>query len=143
MRKFIIFIFAVIMIVAILPACGSSSSPERTADKYFSAVKTGDLDKAIECFTPAIQAQYKASMSLSDTLFGLFGIGVDSDAILGGVVAMANTDAYNNYDFKVSGSTKTDSDHATVSVDVYIDGKKASTTMVYCVEIDGEWYIEE
>lgn len=143
MKKFIIVILAITMIVAILPACGSPSSPERTADKYFRAVKNGDLDKAIECFTPAMQAQYEASMSFSDTLFGLFGIGVDSDAILGGIVGMANTDAYKNYDFKVSGSTKTDSDHATVSVDVYIDGKKASTTMVYCVEIDGEWYIEE
>lgn len=47
MKKFIIFIFTITMIVAILPACGSLSSPERTADKYFSAVKTGDLDKAI------------------------------------------------------------------------------------------------
>lgn len=143
MKKLMIVIFAITMIVAILPACGSQSSPERTVDKYFSAVKTGDLDKAIECFTPAMQAQYEAAMSFSDTLFGLFGISTDSDAILGGIVGMANTDAYKNYNFKVSGSTKTDSDHATVSVDVYIDGEKTSTTMVYCVKIDGEWYIEE
>ena len=33
-----------------LTACGITSSPERTTEKFFSAVKSGDIDKSIECF---------------------------------------------------------------------------------------------
>lgn len=142
-KKIIAITLAVLIFVVVLSACGNSSSPERTAEKYFSAVKAGDLDKAMSCFTPAIQEQYKAALSLSNTLFGSFGLGLDSGSLLGGLVGAANTDAYKNYDFKVSGSAKTDDTHATVTVDVYIDGNKNSTTTVYCIKIDGEWYIEK
>ena len=142
-KRIIAIVLVIITLTVVLTSCGSSSSPERTAEKYFSAVKAGDLDKAMECFTPAIQEEYKAALSLSNTLFGSFGLGIDSGSILGGLVGAANTDAYKNYDFKVSGSTKTDDTHASVSVDVYIDGNKNSTTTIYCVKIDNEWYIEK
>lgn len=130
--------FVCLMCVLLLTACGSSGSPEKTVGKFFGAVKSGDVDKAIECFMPTIQEQYKAGIAIADGLFG-----IDSRALLSAVLGTANIDAYRNYDFKVSGSTKTDGDHATVSVDVYIDGSINSTTSVRCIEIDGKWYIEQ
>lgn len=129
--------FAVILAMA-LTACGITSSPERTTEKFFSAVKSGDIDKSIECFTPVIQEQYKAALAVSNALFG-----IDTGALLGGVLGTINVDYYADYDFKVVGTSKTDDTHAVVTVDVYVDGSLDSTTTVSCLKIDGAWYIEE
>lgn len=121
-----------------LTACGITSSPERTTEKFFSAVKSGDIDKAIECFTPVVQKQYQAALAVSDKLFG-----IDSGALLGGLIGTINVDYYADYEFKVVGATETNDTHAVVTVDVYVDGSLDSTTTVSCIKIDGAWYIEE
>ncbi len=130
-------VFAVIIALA-LTACGTVSSPERTTEKFFGAVKAGDIDKSIECFTPSIQEQYKAVLAISNKVFG-----IDSGALLNGVLGTVNASTYDNYDFKVVDSSETDSTHAIVTVDVYVDGQKESSTQVYCVKLEGEWYIEQ
>lgn len=121
-----------------ISGCVSTSTPEKVTKTFFEAVKAGDLDKAVECYTPAIKAQYEAGLAITDGLFGF-----DSGAILGGLIGFANVDTYENYDFKISGTEMTDDEHATVSVDVYIDDVFSSSTHINCVKYDGVWYIAE
>ena len=129
----------ILMIIALaLTACGTISSPERTAEKFFGAVKAGDIEKSIECFTPSAQAQYKAGLAISDALFH-----IDSGALLNGVLGWANASEYENYDFKVVGTKEIDSTHAIVTVDVYVDGQKDWSDQVQCVKLEGKWYIEQ
>lgn len=131
---------ALVLLIAVLActlsACGGTSSPKAVTETFFSAVKAGDLEKAIECFTPSAQAQYKAMLAVSDALFG-----VDTGSILGGIVGYANEQEYKSYSFKVKDVNKTDDSHATVSVDVIVNGQKNRTTSVSCVRIDKKWYI--
>ena len=115
--------------------CGNTSAKGVTA-KYFAAVKAGDFDKAIECFTPAVQSQMEASKALADGIFG-----VDSGAMLNGLMGMINPQEYANYQFTPVDEKKTDDSHAVVEVEVKTGGGSGST-VVHCVKIDGQWYIE-
>ena len=133
----VVIILIIAAMLGCLTACGSNSSPKKVAQTYFNAVKAGDLEKAIECFTPAEQAQYKSMLAISNALFG-----VDSGALLNGLVGTMLPDDYRNYDFKASDVNKKDSEHAEVTVDIYINGKKQDSTTAYCTKIDGKWYLE-
>ena len=137
-KKIIAALLVLVTFVMMLSACGNSSSPEKTAETFFAAVKSGDIDKAIGCYTPVIQEQYKAGISIANSIFN-----IDSSTLLNAILGTANANAYVNYDFKVVGSAKTDDERAVVSVDVYVDGSKKMTTNLQCVEIGGEWYIEK
>jgi len=127
-----------VMIAFVVTACGMLSSPESTVEKYFGAVKAGDLEKSMECFTPSFQAQYKAGLAISDALFH-----IDSGALLGGIIGLTNAGEYENYDFKIVGTKEIDSTHAIVTVNVYIDGQKDMSYQVDCVKLEGKWYIEQ
>lgn len=50
-KKWLSLILVIVILVSLLAACGNSSSPKKTTEKYFSAIKAGDLDKAISCLT--------------------------------------------------------------------------------------------
>lgn len=127
------------VILGCLSGCGSTSSPKKVTQSFFSAVKSGDMEKAIECFQPSVQEQYKAVMAL----YSAFAGGADVNAILGGIVGGVNSEEYKNYSFKVSDVQNTDSEHAKVTVDVSNGGAKQTSTTVYCIKIDGKWYIEK
>ncbi len=127
----------------VFAGCGANSSPKKITEKFFSGVKSGDIDKSIECMVPSTQEAWKAGMSFSDTLFGAFGINVDSNALLNGLLGMTNADYYKDYEFKVVDTTKTDKTHALVTVDVLDKGEPVTQTTVSCVLIDGKWYIEK
>lgn len=132
----IVLIALLILALTTLTACDSSSSPESVVEKYFSAVKWGDNQKCIECFPPTEQAQYKAGASISSKLYG-----VDADALISALFGTMNVNYYKNYEFRVVNTELTDSSNAIVTVDVYKDNTKSSTSLVYCVKIDGDWYI--
>ena len=146
MRKVIITIARMILpavLVLSMASCGISSSPEKTIEAYFSAVKGGDVEKAIEYLTPAKQKQFEAAYSLSNKLFGLVGMdGLDTESILGAYMGTTNAEYYKNYEFKISDVTKTDDSHSIVYVDVYVDGELKTTTPMKCTKIDGKWYVE-
>ena len=146
MRKVIIAIERIILPAALvlsMVSCGISSSPEKTTEAYFSAVKGGDVETAIGYLTPAKQKQFKAAYSVSNTLLGGFGLGgLDTESILGAYMGTTNAEYYKNYEFKISEVTKTDDSHSIVYVDVYVDGELKTTTPMKCTKIDGKWYVE-
>ena len=142
-KRIIVMILIIIMLAMLLTSCGKSSSPERLVEKFFEAVKAGDMETSMACFAPNIQQEYDAGVSISNSILGLFGLNLDSGSLLNWIIGATNLDAYKNYDFKVTGSTMTDKTHARVNVDVYIDGKKSTTTTMSCIKIDGEWYLEK
>ena len=98
-------IFWTILLTIFLSGCGNSSA-KKVVDKYFSAVKSGDFDKAIECFSPAMQSQLEASKALADSLFN-----VDSGAIFNGLVGIVNPQEYADYEFKPVSETIIDDTH--------------------------------
>ena len=134
---------ALLWLGLLLSGCGARNSPERVVGRYFDAVKAGDLEEAISCFQPSVQKQYQAATSLSDSLLGAFGLNVDSDALLGGLVGMVNSETYRDYEFRVSSVTQSETDRATVSVDVQMGAGQSVTTCIPCVCIGGEWFIEK
>lgn len=136
----LIALILVIILALVLSACRKASSPEKITQTYFGALKSGDFNAAIECFTPAAQAQYKAALSISSFLFGANSDGINS--LISAVVGSSTNGSYSNYKFKVTDTDKIDKEHARVSVDVYIDGDFSRTTTVSCVKYDSAWYIE-
>lgn len=116
--------------------------PSEIVKKYFDAVKYGDVETAISCFTPDIQAEWNAVMSLA----GFFsskatGFG-DVSSLLGGLIAYANTTEYSEYEFSIGNVNKSDNT-ATVTVNIRIDGSSAGSTTINCVKINNKWYITE
>lgn len=121
----------------------SNESPSDVVKIYFDAVKYGDTDKAISCFTPDIQAQWKAVLSLSG-FFTSKAVGFgDASSLLGGLIATANTSTYSNYKFKVTNEKITDNENAVVEVSIYIDDSFDSTTEINLVKVYDKWYITE
>lgn len=142
-KKGVLVLLICLLCSLVLVGCGANSSPEKITEKFFSGVKAGDIDKSIECMAPAVQEEWKAGLSLSNTLFGAFGVSVDSNALLNGLLGTINADYYKDYEFKVVDTTKTDKTHALVTVDVLENGEGITQTTVLCVKIDGKWYIEQ
>ncbi len=125
-----------LMLVLSLTACGgSTNSPEEVAETFFHAVKSGDVNGAMECYTPAIQKSYSGGTSIANLLFG-----IDSESLINDYVGGINAKTYENFDFEVS-DTEINGKKATVDVDVYVDGVKKETTTVHCEEIDDTWYL--
>lgn len=141
-KKRILVLLICLLCSIVFTGCGVGSSPEKVTEKFFSGVKSGDIDKSIECMAPSVQEGWKAGMSLSNTLFSAFGVSIDSSALLNGLMGMTNAEHYKNYDFKVVDTSRFDETHAVVTVDVLDNGKKITSTTVPCVLIDGKWYIE-
>ena len=95
------------------------------------------MEKGIECFTPAVQSEYKAAMALFGGLTGY-----DVGALWGGLVGVSNSSEFSNTDFKIASTKEVDKTHAYVTVDIYENGKKVSDTTINCIKIDDTWYIE-
>lgn len=140
-RKHLYALIVFSLLSLLLSGC-SFSSPEKTAEKYFSAVKAGDAEKAIQCFIPSVRAQYELGFKISDRLFGGV-LGNNSESIWNALLGTTNYEYYKDYDFETSWTDYSDSTHATVYVDVYVNGALKKTTQVRCTEIDGDWYIEQ
>lgn len=125
-------IMMIFMIATIVSGCGNSSAKQVT-EKYFKAVKAGDLDKAIECFTPDVQEVTKA---FTDGM-----LGEDGGAMLNELMGSIFPQEYEGFEFKAVSEDKTDDKHAIVTVEVNAGGSTAKTE-VHCIKIDGKWYIE-
>lgn len=150
-RKTLFLFIAIVLSLSVVLSFTSCSmneedGPRNITEKYFAAVKSGDVDAAIQCFTPAIQKQWEAALSLG-SMFGkeMTGMGLDK-SIFEGLMAGANAEAYKDCDFIVDNVEFTDDDHEHATVKVNIEGASdgmPSSTKVYTVLYDGEWYIEK
>ena len=140
-RKHIALLLCFILSCGLLSGCGSNT-PEKTAETFFSGVKYGDIDKSIECFTPAIQQTWKLGAALGNTIGGLFGIG-DSSSIASSIMGIYNSDYYKDYDFKVQSAEYSSDETASVQVDVFQNGEYQFTDTLEMVKIDGEWKISK
>lgn len=103
---------------------------------FFESLKSGDSEKAIKCFTPTIQKQFQLAVDIAGLIFGN-----NLDSIVDGIIGISTSSSYSNYDFIISGTDEIDESHATVYVDVYINGQISERTTVECIRYDGEWYI--
>ena len=136
LRRILVLALAIVLLCS-LTACGERSSPQKTVEGFFKAVKSGELDKAVTYFTPSLQKQYQAILSLSNALFG-----IDAGPLLEGLVAFASDAAISDYSFKVT-QTERSGDRATVTVVISLNGSAQQTTEISCVKMDREWYIEK
>lgn len=136
------FLTCFFMVLFTCIACGKDENegPRKVTQRYFNAVKAGDTEGAFECFTPAIQQQYKAVLSLA----GLFG-GGDVSGLVNGIFSAADQDAYKTCSFKADEVTFTDNDHEHAVVHVTIEGSGKGIpkeTTIRTVKYDGTWYVE-
>lgn len=155
MKKIISLVIVLIMIMLLFVGCGSESNnsngsievktestPTEVAEKYFDAVKHGDVDTAISCFTPNIQAEWKAVMSLTNFFTSKTINFSDASTLLGGLIATANTSEYKNYTFTVTDEEIVD-DSAKVIVSIKSGEKDNGTTTINFAKVYNQWYITE
>lgn len=110
--------------------------------KYFDAVKAGDTEGAIACFTPSFQQKIQ-SMNALGGMFSEALFGMDASGLMNGFLGYADAEEYQNYDFEATDVVVSDDEHASVTVEIYIDGELDSTTEIKTVKYQDEWYIEE
>lgn len=137
----------IIVMAFCLAGCfgNEEDGPTAITEQYFDAVKAGDVNGAIACFTPAIQQQYSSMLSLGG-MFGKELTGIDASSVLGGLMSMANLDAYQDCEFIVDNVEFTDSEHEHADVHVTVEGASGnipSSTSVKTVLYQDEWYIEQ
>ena len=128
----VLLLMMMIMLTTVVSGCGNSSA-KQVVEKYFKAVKAGNLDKAIECFTPDVQ---EVTKTFTDGMFG-----EDGGAMLNELIGSIYPQEYADYEFKPVSETKTDDTHTVVTVEVNAGGSTVKTE-VHCIRIDGKWYIE-
>lgn len=143
--RFIIFLCA-ILVVFLCSGCVTNEAdgqgPKETVQRFFDAVKSGDIDGAIECFTPAFQQQFSAALSLGGLLSN-FVAGVDGSSLLGGIMSIANQSSYKDCKFIADSVEYTDEEHATVHVTVEgAGGGIPSEATIKTVKYSGKWYME-
>lgn len=130
--------------VALMAGCAQNAEKKArdVTQRYFDAVKEGDIEGAIGCFTPAVQQSIQSMNTLGGLLGNVF-FGVDASSLTNGFIGYATKNEYQNYDFKATDVVMDDDEHATVTVEVYIDGELNSKTEVKTVKYQDEWYIKE
>lgn len=122
----------------------SDNSPEGIVTKYFKAVKTGDMENGLACFTPAIQSEYSLIMKLADSASSYFNLPVSNpSSFVGDLTGLVNSSYYKDYEFKAVNTDYQSDLDAIVTVDVYINGAKSESTTLLTKKIDGQWYIDE
>lgn len=146
-RKLIAALIIIMIVVSgSLVSCASEEDgPRDVAQRFFDAVKVGDTNGAIECFTPAFQQQYNSIVSLGG-MFGKEYTGYDVSSLFGGFTSMANQDAYQDCVFTADDVTFTDDSHEHATVHVTVEGATdgiPSSTTVDTVLYDGKWYIDQ
>lgn len=145
------FLFLTIVLAISVMLCLTSCSmneedgPRNITEKYFEAVKSGDIEGAIKCFEPAMQKQWEAALSFS-SMFGkeLTGSGLDK-SIFEAIISGADAEAYKDCEFSVKDVKFTDEKHEHAIVNVTIEGAPEgapNTTKVNTVLYDGNWYVK-
>lgn len=135
---------SVILLAVILTGCQSNPEDEvrKVAQTYFDAVKIGDVEKAISCATPAIQKEMEQALKLSGFISEAV-FGQNANDLITSFLGISAAGEYDNYEFKATDVKFTDDEHATVTVEVYIDGSLDQETKLYTVKYQDEWYIEK
>ena len=146
LKKFALILIVLMLISSfVLISCGNEEDgPRKITQKYFDAVKVGDIEGAIECFTPAFQQQYDMALSLGGMLSKEL-TGIDASSLLGGLMSLANEAAYRDCSFIADAVEFTNDTHERATVHVTIEGGGdgiPSSTTVNTVLYDGKWYIE-
>ncbi len=146
-KKFLL-VFAMLFTFSVL-CSGCMQNDEQAAkavtQKYFNAVKSGDVDGAIKCFTPAFQEQYAALVAIGGQMSEYF-FDMDGSDLLGGLMSYANQNAYKDCKFTADEVSFTNDSHDRATVHVTISGAGGdipSETSVIVVKYDGKWYIEQ
>lgn len=143
--KSLILVFGIVIIAVaglVIFMINNSSKPEDTAKTFFENVKSGNVEKAIDCMTPEIKNQWNLGMGLANVLGNQFGLS-GSSSLLNSVIGLSDSNAYQNYDFKVQSAIYNGESNAKVPVDVYVNGKKQQTTTLDMRKIDNKWYISK
>ena len=141
MKKRIIEVLLVVLMSLCLVSCGAK--PEDTVTKFFSAVKSGDVDTCIECFVPSIQEQWKLGMAAGDAIGSFFGIEASTSELLSSLIGIVNDDYYQNYEFAVGEAEYSGDDKAVVPVEVTDAGEYITTTEIELLKIENEWLIRK
>lgn len=145
LRRAILLLSVIFAVAMVSSSCvQEEQGPRGVAQKYFNAVKAGDIEGAIKCFTPAFQQQYSALV----TLGGMFGEsmgGKNGSFFVNAFSSYANQTTYKNVKFKADTVTFTDDEHEHASVHVTVEGGGAgipNETTISTVKYDGKWYVE-
>lgn len=145
LKKTILLAVLLISVIVTGASCArEEQGPRSVTQKYFNAVKAGDTEGAIKCFTPAFQQQYSALLSLGGMLGESMG-GKNGGFLVNAFSSYANQKTYKNIKFKADSVTFTDNEHEHASVHVTVEGGGAgipNETTIRTVKYDGKWYVE-
>mgnify|MGYP000020850347 FL=1 len=145
LKKTVLLFMAIFSVAVVSSSCArEDQGPRSVTQKYFNAVKAGDTEGAIKCFTPAFQQQYSALLTLGGMLGESMG-GKDGSFLVNAISSYTNQSTYKDVKFKADTVTFTDNEHEHATVHVTVEGGGAgipSEATINTVKYDGKWYVE-
>lgn len=120
---------------------GKESPAEDLVEKFFEALRAGDFETTIGCFTPSFQNEYKAALAISSQILRVGSS--DLGAIIGAFIGGSTREDYRDYKFDITGTEKVDDTHANVTFDVYVGEDFDRSSRIACIKYGDEWYLDD
>lgn len=135
-----------VLTAAFLCSCGSANKNEEASkkivEKYFDALKYGDYEDEMECYTPIVQKREDAQYGLLGAASELF-LKIDLSEVLRDLNTLYGVSNFDELDFTVQQVKLNDEGKkAAVYVSVSKDGEFVEYVRVDTVKYDGDWYVE-
>lgn len=120
---------------------GKESPAEDLVEKFFEALRAGDFETTIGCFTPSFQNEYKAALAISSQILRVGSS--DLSAIIRAFIGGSTREDYRDYKFDITGTEKLDDTHANVTFDVYVGEDFDRSSRIACIKYGDEWYLDD
>lgn len=135
-----------VLIAVFLCSCGSTNKNEEASkkivEKYFDALKYGDHEDEMECYTPIVRKREGAQYGILGAASKLF-LKVDLSEVLRDLNTLYGVSNFDELDFEVQQVRLNDEGKkAAVYVTVTKDGEFVEYVRVDTVKYDGDWYVE-
>lgn len=127
-------------------SCGSGGKNEKASkevvEKYFDALKYGDHDDELECYTPVVRKKEDAQYGILGQVSKLF-LKVDLGEVLRDLNMLYAGNSFEEFEFKVQQVVLDDEEKkGTVYVEASRDGEFIEYIRVDTVKYKGDWYVE-
>lgn len=144
--KKIIIVVSMVVMSFFLFSCGSGNKDEKASkgvvEKYFDALKYGDHDDELECYTPIVRKKEDAQFGLLGQASKLF-LKVDLGEVLRNLNTLYGDNSFEELDFKVQQVViDEEGKKGAVYVEASKDGEFIEYVRVDTVKYKGDWYVE-
>ena len=144
--KGIVIVGLVVLMAIFLSSCGSKKKNEEASkkivEKYFDALKYGDHEDEMKCYTPIVRKKEDAQFGLLGAASKFF-LKVDLSEVLRDLNTIYGVNNFEELDFTVQQVVLDEEEKkAAVYVMASKDGEFVENLRIDTVKYDGDWYVE-